>query len=179
MTADHTTMATVLQDGDRIGLRYHRRLAHSPGKVWRALTESEHLRHWLPCDIVGERRSGADIELPFWPDHMTTYRIDEPVLAGRINVWEPPDVFEWTWGGDVLRFELAPAGTGTSLTFTTWFADPDREAAANAAGGYHVCLDHLSRLLDGETGLALTDPEVQATADGWQRKYDAVLAEQP
>jgi uncharacterized protein YndB with AHSA1/START domain len=176
MTTDDDTMAAVLQDGERVGLRFHRQLAHPPEKVWRALTESEHLRHWLPCDIVGKRRAGADIQLPFWPDHVTMYKIDEPVLAGRINVWEPPAVFEWTWGGDVLRFELAPGASGTSLTFTTWFAEPDRKAAANAAGGYHVCLDHLARLLDGETDLALTDPNVQATADAWQREYDALLA---
>ena len=176
MTAQQATMAAVLRDEDRIGLRFDRRLAHRPEKVWRALTESEHLRHWMPCDIVGERRAGADIELPFWPDHVVTYEIDEPVLAGRINVWEPPSVFEWTWGGDVLRFELAPADGGTSLTFTTWLADHDPGAAANAAGGYHVCLEHLARLLDGDTHLALTDTDVQADADRWQHRYAEVLA---
>jgi uncharacterized protein YndB with AHSA1/START domain len=175
MPTNDTTMATVLRDGDRLGLRYHRRLAHRPEKVWRAITESEHLRHWMPCDIVGERRAGADVELPFWPDHVEKYEIDEPVLAGRINVWEPPHTFEWAWGGDVLLFELAPVDEGTDLTFTTWFADSDGQAASNAAGGYHVCLDHLARLLDGETTLSLTDAGVQADADRWQRSYEDVI----
>jgi uncharacterized protein YndB with AHSA1/START domain len=169
------SLATVLQDGDRIGLRYERRLAHTPEKVWRALTESEHLRHWLPVDIVGPRETGADIELPFWPDHVEAYDIDEPVLTGRIEVWEPPSIFQWTWGGDVLRFELASIAGGTHLTFSTWFADPDREAAAGAGGGYQVCLDYLARLLDGDTALALTDAGVQAEADRWQRRYAEVL----
>ncbi|UMG93452.1 SRPBCC domain-containing protein [Nocardioides sp. TF02-7] len=49
--ADRT--GVLLRDGDRVGLRFERRLAHPPEKVWRALTESEHLRHWFPADIVG------------------------------------------------------------------------------------------------------------------------------
>ena len=167
-------MASVLRDSDRVGLRYHRSLHHPPDKVWRALTESEHLRHWLPCDIVGERRAGADVELPFWPDHIETFGIDEPVLTGQILVWEPTSMFEWTWAGDVLRFELAPRGDGTDLTFTTWFADPD--VAAGAGGGYHVCLDHLIHLLDGAGDLPFTDARVQAEADRWQQRYSDLLA---
>ena len=77
------TMATLLEADGQVGLRYVRRLAHPPEKVWRALTESEHLRHWLPCDIVGERRAGAPIELPFWPEHVESYGIEDPVLARR------------------------------------------------------------------------------------------------
>ncbi len=181
MTAD-PTMASVVRDGDRVGLRYRRTLGHAPEKVWRALTESEHLRHWLPCDIVGERRAGADITLRFWPDHVEAYDIEDPDLAGRITVWDPPRVFEWTWGGDVLRFELEPtrdAGSGgepgTELTFTTWPADPDPESMASAGGGFHVCLDHLTRLLDGEPGPPLTDPGEQPATERWTAAYLELL----
>lgn len=175
MSVNSAPPATVLQDGDRLGLRFERRLPHPPERVWRALTESEHLRHWMPVDIVGPREAGADIELPFWPDHVEVYDIDEPVLTGRIEVWEPPRLFQWTWGGDVLRFELVPVADGTQLTFATWFADPDRAGAASAAGGYQVCLDHLARLLDGDTKLALTDADVQTEADRWHRTYAEML----
>jgi uncharacterized protein YndB with AHSA1/START domain len=172
MTSDD--MATVLRDGDRVGLRYHRPLRHPPEKVWRAITESTNLRHWLPCDIVGERRAGADIELPFWPDQVETYELEQPVLTGRILTWEPTSVFEWTWEGDVLRFELAPRGGGTDLTFTTWFADPD--VAGGAGAGYHICLDHLARLLDGDTGRALTDPVVRTDVEQWEPRYAELVA---
>lgn len=169
-------MGEVLHDGDRIGLRYRRWLRHHPDKVWRAITESEHLRHWMPCDIVGERRAGADIELPFWAEHVEKYSIDEPLLHGRIVAWEPPRRFEWTWGPDVLLFELAPADEGTELTFTTWLEDADPDGAANTAGGYHMCLDHLEQLLDTGPGAKLTDPQVQADADRWTAAYAEVLA---
>src|SRR5438105_10315698 len=47
--------------GDRWLLRFVRRLPHPPEKVWRALTEPEHVAAWFPADIEGERRSGAPL----------------------------------------------------------------------------------------------------------------------
>ena len=57
-------------------------------------------------------------------------------------------MFQWTWGGDILRFELNPTTGGTTMTFTTWLESPDLDVAAGAAGGYHVCLNQLRVLLD-------------------------------
>jgi uncharacterized protein YndB with AHSA1/START domain len=99
-------MGTVLHRDERWGLRYERLLRDPPEKVWAGLTESEHLRHWMPCDIVGERKEGADIELPFWPAQVERYAIEESVLYGKILVWDPYEAFEWTWDTDVLRWEL-------------------------------------------------------------------------
>jgi uncharacterized protein YndB with AHSA1/START domain len=161
-------MGEVLRDGDRVGLRYVRELAHPVEKVWRAITASEGLRHWMPCDIVGERRTGAAVELPFWPGFAEKYGIEEPVLPGRIVTWEPPRLFEWTWGGDALRFELEPTDDGTRLTFTTWPESPDPDQLANTAGGYHVCLDQLARFLaTGEGGVLHED----AASRRWEQAY--------
>ncbi len=155
------TMATLLEADGKTGLRFVRTLAHPPEKVWRAITESEHLRHWLPCDIVGERATGATVELPFWSEHVEAYDIEEPTLTGEIRVWDPPHVFEWTWDTDHLRWELTPDGDGTVLTFTTWFGEPDRAGVANAGAGYHVCLDQLAELLDtGSVARPLVTVEV-------------------
>jgi uncharacterized protein YndB with AHSA1/START domain len=104
-------------------VRFERHFNHDRAKVWRALTESEHLTSWMPCDIVGERRAGARIELPFWPDHVEKYGLDAAPLHGEIRVWDPPSVFEWTWETDVLRWGLTPENGGTNLRFTTWLAD--------------------------------------------------------
>ena len=167
-------MGTISRgDDDRWVLRYERRLDHPREKVWRALTESEHLRHWMPADLVGERREGATLELPFWPETMEKYgdRIDTPVMHGEIRVWEPPSVFEWTWDVDVLRWELDPAGGGTHLTFTTWLGDPEIDASDPAAG-YHFCLDQLAELLDrGST----TQPD-DAAIERRQREYAATVS---
>lgn len=159
MTDDHS-MGTVLTDPTR--LRFVRRFRHAPEKVWRALTESEHLRSWMPCDIVGERAEGAAIELPFWPEVVKKYDMDDSVLSGVIRVWDPPRVFEWTWDTDTLRWELEPDGAGTVLTFTTWLGTENTESVSSNAAGYHTCLDHLERLL--ETGSAPSVAEADPSA---------------
>jgi uncharacterized protein YndB with AHSA1/START domain len=168
-------MGTVAREDGRITLRYRRRFPHPVESVWAALTEHEHLGAWLPCDIVGERRAGAAIELPFWPATLEHHEIDEPVLTGEIRVWEPPHVFEWTWDTDLLRFELAAEGDGTSLVFTTWIGIDDDEGAANAAAGYDVCLEYLAAQLDGRD---LGELATADTAD-LQHRYRALVASHP
>ena len=164
-------LGQVLRQGEQWGLRYERLLHHPPERVWKALTESEDLRHWMPCDIVGERRGGADIDLVFWPDHVERYSIEEPVTHGKILTWDPHRVFEWTWDTDVLHWELAPVEGGTLLTLTTWFGR-DVEIAKDAAAGYHVCLDQLIELLDeGSTG-----PLVDADVHRWEHEYAEAVA---
>ena len=168
------TMGEVLRDGHRIGLRFVRHFSHPLERVWSALTESDQLRHWMPCDIVGERRAGADVELPFWPAQVARYQLEETSVRGRIEVWEPPQIFQWTWGGDVLRFELERSDGETTLTFTTWLESPDPDGAVSAAGGYHVCLSQLGVLLDTGAAPPLVDRDSEAR--GLQDAYAEQLA---
>lgn len=156
-THDPDPLGEVRRDGDRWSLRYVRVLRHAPEKVWAAITRSEHLAHWLPCDMIGERRAGATLTLPFWPETVEKYKLSGPPLTGEIRVWDPPHVFEWTWDVDLLRFELTPDPEGTRLTFTTWLGGS--EADADTASGYHVCLGLLRARLDGASGsTAAVDP---------------------
>jgi uncharacterized protein YndB with AHSA1/START domain len=167
-------LATVDREDGAFVVRFERQLAHPREKVWRVITESEHLEHWMPCDIVGERRAGASIELPFWPPHVERYGIEVPTLDGRIDVWDPPTVFEWWWSTDRLRFELDEVDGGTRLRFTTWLA-PDPDGATNTAAGYHVCLANLASLLD--TGSA--PPLVDAHTAELEKQYGEVVGGAP
>ena len=76
-----------------------------------------------------------------------TYGFEDPGLTGFIRVWEPPRVFEWTWDTDIVRFELTAQGPDTILRLTTWVVDR-RAGVVKTGAGYHVCLEHLTRLLD-------------------------------
>jgi uncharacterized protein YndB with AHSA1/START domain len=162
-------LGELIHDGERVGLRFVRSYPHPVERVWRALTESDQLRFWLPCNIVGERRAGATVSCEFWPGHVEKYAIEEPTLAGEIQVWEPPTRFGWTWGGDVLLWELAATQAGTELTFTTWPADPDLAGVVSSASGYHLCLALLATLLDHESAPAMTD--VDAIAFRFEEAY--------
>ncbi len=167
-------LGQILRDRGRYGLRYERRLGHPPEKVWRALTESDSLRHWMPADMVGERRTGADLVFPFWPAHVERFGIpaDQVALAGRMLAWEPPRLLEYSWDVDLLRFELEPDGDGTRLVFTTWLGETDQYPADGTAAGYHVALDQLVELLDTGT-VAL--PVIDVPLGDLEQRYAALL----
>jgi uncharacterized protein YndB with AHSA1/START domain len=135
-------MLGELQNLDgRHQLRFRRILRQPPEKVWRALTEPDHLRAWFPADIEGERATGARLRFVFRNGE------DEPG-DGEMLVYDPPSVLELRWGEELLRFELEPDGDGTVLTFVNTFDELGK--AARDAAGWHACLDILGHHLAGE-----------------------------
>ena len=156
-------MGTATLAGGTWTLRYVRHLQHPAAKVWRAITESEHLAAWFPADIVGDRQTGADVEMPFWPDVAERFEVAEPDTRGHIEVWDPPATFELLWEGERLRFDLEATDAGTTLTLAVVVQDPT--IAVDAAAGYHVCLDRLQVLLDtGSTPPLIDHPTALAAA---------------
>jgi uncharacterized protein YndB with AHSA1/START domain len=134
-------LGTLRQVDDRWQLRFTRTLPHPPAKVWRAITEPEHLRAWFPTEIHGERAAGAALRFVF-PGG------EGPPLDGRMLAFDPPSLLEFLWGEETLRFELAPDGDGTRLTLVNTFDEQGK--AARDAAGWHSCLDLLERRLAGE-----------------------------
>jgi uncharacterized protein YndB with AHSA1/START domain len=128
--------------GDQWQLRFVRQIGHSPEHVWRALTEAQHQAAWLPARMEGERRAGAPLRFVFEeaPEHES---------PGEMLTWDPPRLLEYSWEGELLRFELREAGAGCELTFVTRFSEMGK--AARDAAGWHVCLDQLVDELDGRS----------------------------
>ncbi|MBO0686776.1 MAG: SRPBCC family protein [Candidatus Dormibacteraeota bacterium] len=133
-------------------LRFSRTLPHPPERVWRAITEPEHLAHWFPTTIEGERSAGARLRFSF-PGAQA------PPFDGEMLAFEPPSVMELRWGPDVLRLELRPVERGTVLTLLHTL--DQRGKAARDAAGWHVCLDGLAAHLDGE-------PEARESMSQWK-----------
>lgn len=158
-------LGQLVRDGDQLGLRFERHLAHPPERVWRALTESDQLHHWMPCDIVGLRHEGAEIDVPFWPEVAAKYEIPDPVLHGRILTWDPRRTFSWLWDTDTLIFELEPTATGTRLVLTTWITQGP--TVDQIAAGYHVCFVQLERLLDTDA----PPPFIEQSGDDYTSLY--------
>ena len=63
MTA--TDLGKLQPHGDRWQLTFTRRLPHRPDKVWRALTEAEHLTAWFPTTIEGDLETGGKLRFSF------------------------------------------------------------------------------------------------------------------
>jgi uncharacterized protein YndB with AHSA1/START domain len=154
-------MGVLLREEDRMGLHFARHVRQPPDVVWAVLTESEYLREWLPCDIVGERRAGAAITLRMWPDQIKAHDIpaEESGISGEIRRFDVDSLFEWTWGEDLVRFELEPGGLGTQVLLTVWLggaASPDE--IATKAAGFHMCMDQLVEVAElGRVRVPLVD----------------------
>lgn len=129
-------------DDGRWQLRFTRRFRHPREKVWRAVTEPEHLARWFPTTIDGERAAGARLRFAFPAG-------EGPPFEGEMLVFDPPSVMELRWGPDIIRLELQAAGEGTVLTLVDILEE--RGKAARDGAGWHVCLDALTGALRGES----------------------------
>ncbi|WP_327065341.1 SRPBCC family protein [Kitasatospora sp. NBC_01250] len=136
-------LGTLEPAGDRWRLRFTRDLAHAPERVWRALTEPEHLAAWFPHRISGEWRVGATLTF--------TDPLDRaPAFEGRVLACVPPTLLEFEWGTDVIRLELTERAGGCTLVLLDTL--DERGKAARDGAGWHECLDRLAAALDGTDG---------------------------
>ena len=161
-----TSQASPERDGElteldgRDAVRFERRLAHPPERVWKAITDPGDLRAWFPAEIEGDLGSpGAELSFPFRND-------EAPTEAGEVLECEQPRVLAYTWGDQTLRFELEPDGDGTRLVFT--HALP-REESAKTAAGWQLCFDDLEARLAGRGVLRLRRGALDQAARGIRR----------
>jgi uncharacterized protein YndB with AHSA1/START domain len=129
-----------LDDG-RWQLRFERTLPHPPEQVWRAITESEHLAHWFPTTIEGDRTSGAQLRFSF-PGGQA------PPFVGQLLAYEPPSLIEFSWGPDIIRMEVRPTAGGSTLTLLDTLEEHGK--AARDGAGWHTCLAGLESHLRGD-----------------------------
>jgi uncharacterized protein YndB with AHSA1/START domain len=145
------TDATLDVTGAKPAVRLERHLPDPPAVVWQAITERDQLKAWFPCDVIvedGRWTVGAAITFPF------PAAVLDMTLTGTVLAVDEPRLLSYSWGEEVLSFELRPEGEGTRLVLTDQL--PAGWAARNAAG-WDECLDRLA-------GLA-------AEPDAWQRRF--------
>ncbi len=133
--------AQIRKDGEKWTLILVRELRHSPEKVWLALTDPGHLREWAPFDADGNLgMAGNTVKL-------TTVKAPKPTVSETtVTRADEPKLLEYNWGGNDIRWELEPVGSGTRLTL--WH-NIDRRFIAWGAAGWHICLDVLDHHLSG------------------------------
>lgn len=155
----HAAGAEVRKEGERWTLVLVRELRHPPAKVWEALTEPAHLREWAPFDADRSLAAAGPVKL-------TTVGAPAPQVADTmVSRAEAPKLLEYSWGGQDLRWQLEPLGTGTRLTL--WH-NIDRRFIAMGAAGWHVCFDVLERFLAGEPIGRIVGMDAMKF-EGWQR----------
>ena len=136
---------TLERRGDLRVIRFERRLRHPVERVWRALTEPDELAKWLALAEL-DLREGGSVVLR-WQN--TDDEGNAAVARGTVSALEPPRLLELdTDIHGLLRWELAPDGEGTALTFTAEAQIPP-EYELEVLSGWHIHLDHLEEVLDG------------------------------
>ena len=113
-------------------------LAHSPAKVWAALTTAEGLGTWFGNEATIDLRPGGEARMT-WTAEGFTARM-------RVERVDEPRVFAYTWGiyglpdddprRTYVEFTLEPVGAGTRLTVVeSGFAQLSDDAYRKAYDG--------------------------------------------
>ena len=119
-------LGVLTATGDDWKLTFTRRFNHPADKVWRAVTEEEHLVKWFPQKIKGEWKAGAPLR----------FEMDGgDGFDGEVVQFDPPSVVEIMWGTDRLRIEVRPDGEGSVLVLTDTFAELGKAAPRRARAG--------------------------------------------
>jgi uncharacterized protein YndB with AHSA1/START domain len=182
------------QRGAEFFLRLERRFGHPPGKLWRAITDPDHLSAWYPAKIIAmDAAPGGKMILDYGGGVVTT---------AEITAFAPPRLFAFTErtpeqmtreSENRMRLELSPDGDGTLLIFEQSFHD--RAAAASYAAGWQSCFDALDSVLtsapashsgvsverhqDYVKQFGLDRGSVEETPDGWRLRFERQLMRQP
>ena len=123
--------------------RLTRRFDHGASAVWRMLTDPQAMAQWLAPGSI-ELRAGGAVRVDFVDSGI--------VIDSRVTAFEAQRVLAYSWSsGDEperpMRWELAPAGEGTTLTLTLQV--PTGEDAAKACAGFEGHLDMLAAAVEG------------------------------
>jgi uncharacterized protein YndB with AHSA1/START domain len=135
---------TLSTENGRTVLRMERELRHPVEKVWRAITEPGQLAGWFPAAVELDLRLDGPITFTFEKDPGAP--IDEQ-SSGVIRAYEPPRLLEYTWGDEVLRWELVPAAGGCTLHLTA--THDDKPGSASFTSGWIMCFDAMEKVLGG------------------------------
>jgi uncharacterized protein YndB with AHSA1/START domain len=161
------TVANVQFDSSfsRATVSLKRKLEASSAVVWGDLTDRDRLRTWFPCDVIvegGEWRVGATISFPFPKD------IIDMTLKGEVLECEVETQLSYTWGEDVLTFELHEEKGSTILELRN---ELDAPSAARNAAGWEDCLDRL-------TGKAAATGAWKAHFEEYRARFEGTLGPQ-
>ncbi len=132
--------AEIRKEGDKWTLVLVRELRHAPEAVWAALTDPASLREWAPFDA--DRSLGS-----VGPVTLSTVGTPTPQISQtRVTRADAPNLLEYRWGDNDMRWQLEATGGGTRLTL--WH-NIDRGFISMGAAGWHICLDVLDRFVAG------------------------------
>ena len=154
------TSGTYDDTNGRPVLRFERTLPHPVHAVWEAITDQSQLEQWFPTTVEFEQLSaGTPIAFRFAGDAY-------PPMDGNLLDVAHERRLSFTWGDDVLTFELEPRDGGAACRLSLVVLLDSADKAARDGAGWEQCLDGLALVVDGE------HPQRPMPADAWRAYYD-------
>ena len=139
--------------------RFERHLHHSVEEVWSWLTENEKLSKWFIELSVDDLREGGIIKFDMQNGSFEEMKILE------LNMYS---VLEYTWGEDIVRFELNSEPEACQLVLIEKINRVTDHTPRDLAG-WHVCLEVIQALMDGRT--------IDTRSEEWTKWYDRYVQE--
>ncbi|WP_342432290.1 SRPBCC family protein [Neobacillus sp. FSL H8-0543] len=139
--------------------RFEHHWNHSVQEVWSYLTDNEKLAKWFTELHVEELREGGLIKF-----NMQDGTFEELTIV-ELKI---PSVLAYTWGDDIVHFELDQEPNGCRLVLTEKIKTITPHTPRDLAG-WHVCLEVISALLDGRT--------IDSRKEAWNKWYEKYVQE--
>lgn len=133
-------LATITKNEKGYVAYFERQLNHTKEHVWSMLTVNEQLKKWFEELRVGELHDGG---------FMRFYMQD--VIDEKLEITEvkPLSILEFDWFGNEIRFELHDNPNGCVLVLKETITILTEQTTRDLTG-WHVCLDVIRALLDGQ-----------------------------
>jgi uncharacterized protein YndB with AHSA1/START domain len=147
-------LASIEKIGDGYTARFDRHWPQPVEQVWSWLTENDKLSQWFSELRVDDLREGGRILFDMQDGTFETMDITELSIHS---------VLEYTWGGDLVRFELYPELGGCHLVLVEKLTKLTAHTPKDLAG-WHVCLEVVKALLEGKT--------LESRDSAWKHWYE-------
>ncbi|OBZ18250.1 activator of Hsp90 ATPase 1 family protein [Bacillus sp. FJAT-27264] len=133
--------------------RFDRHFTCSVTDLWSWLTENDKLSQWFPELRIKDLREGGSLifDMP-----------SGTAIAMEITDFTSHAVLEFTWGADLVRFELSPERQGCHLVLIERMGKVTGHTAKDLAG-WQVCLEVISSLMEGKS--------LESRDDVWDKWY--------
>lgn len=152
---NETSNPASVVDEETFSVRRTIRIAASVDKVWRAVTEPEHISRWFGRTVLVGSGVGATGTMTF-PDYGS--------IPLRVEEYDEPRLVSYSWGNDDAqnaRPDVLDPATSTTFTFTL---DP---------------VDGGTQLTVVETGFERTSAplaNLESHREGWNQELDKLVA---
>jgi len=169
ITFDPGPLAEVSSEAHDDGtwtVTFVRELGHATEQVWDALVRADEIPKWAPFEPDRDLDATGAATLTMVDGNL------REAMTSDVRVVVPPTHLEYTWGDDLLAWDLSPTAAGTRLTLRHTVRGKDW--MPKVAAGWHLCLVVADHVLAGDA----VEPIVGSDAMryGWQGLHDQYAA---